>query len=91
MEGTGGNLDQSSRVQCVVDWFGPTDLATTGGRYQEAQASHSHAPIKELAIKGLSPRISAAYLVKTYGIEYRYNATRVGWFLPGLGNLRFDG
>lgn len=23
---TGGNLDQSSRVQAVVDWFGPTDL-----------------------------------------------------------------
>jgi acetyl esterase/lipase len=22
----GENLDQSSRVQCVVDWFGPTDL-----------------------------------------------------------------
>ena len=27
MEGTvGGNLDQSSRVQCVCDWFGPTDM-----------------------------------------------------------------
>ena len=27
LEGTvGGNLDQSSRVQCVCDWFGPTDL-----------------------------------------------------------------
>lgn len=23
---TGGNLDQSSRVQAVVDWYGPTDL-----------------------------------------------------------------
>ncbi|HSG40566.1 MAG TPA: Calx-beta domain-containing protein, partial [Thermoanaerobaculia bacterium] len=23
---TGGNLDRSSRVQAVVDWFGPTDL-----------------------------------------------------------------
>ena len=22
----GGNQDQSSRVQCVVDWFGPTDF-----------------------------------------------------------------
>ena len=32
LEGKGGNLDQSSRVQCVVDWFGPTDLATMGGR-----------------------------------------------------------
>jgi acetyl esterase/lipase len=26
LEGKGGNADQSSRVQCVVDWFGPTDL-----------------------------------------------------------------
>jgi acetyl esterase/lipase len=23
----GGNADQSSRVQCVVDWFGPTELS----------------------------------------------------------------
>ena len=26
LEGTGGNLDQSSRVQAVCDWFGPTDF-----------------------------------------------------------------
>ncbi len=26
LEGKGGNLDQSSRVQCVVDFFGPTDF-----------------------------------------------------------------
>ena len=31
LEGTGGNLDQSSRVQCVVDWFGPTDFTKMGG------------------------------------------------------------
>ena len=31
LEGTGGNLDQSSRVQCVVDWFGPTDFSKMGG------------------------------------------------------------
>ncbi len=30
LEGHGGNLDQSSRVQCVLDWFGPTDLTTMG-------------------------------------------------------------
>ena len=39
LEGSGGNLDQSSRVQCVVDWFGPTDLATMGGRYDEPDSS----------------------------------------------------
>jgi acetyl esterase/lipase len=26
----GGNLDQSSRVQCAVDWFGRTELTPTG-------------------------------------------------------------
>ena len=35
LKGTGGNLDQCSCVQCVVDWFGPTDLATMGGRYDK--------------------------------------------------------
>ncbi len=29
-EGKGGNLDQSSRVQCVVDWCGPTEFMTIG-------------------------------------------------------------
>jgi acetyl esterase/lipase len=28
LEGPGGNEDQSSRVQAVVDWFGPTDFLT---------------------------------------------------------------
>ncbi len=39
LEGTGDNLDQSSRVQCVVDWFGPTDVASMGGRYDEPDSS----------------------------------------------------
>jgi acetyl esterase/lipase len=30
LEGDEGNLDQSSRVQAVVDWFGPTDFNTIG-------------------------------------------------------------
>ena len=30
LEGNGGNLDQSSRVQAVVDWYGPTDLSKVG-------------------------------------------------------------
>lgn len=30
LEGDEGNLDQSSRVQAVVDWYGPTDFATVG-------------------------------------------------------------
>jgi len=31
LEGTGGNLEQSSRVQCVLDWYGPTDFTQMGG------------------------------------------------------------
>jgi acetyl esterase/lipase len=30
LEGPGGNEDQSSRVQAVVDWYGPTDFLTAG-------------------------------------------------------------
>jgi len=31
-EGPGGNADQSSRVQAVVDWYGPTDFLTVGAK-----------------------------------------------------------
>jgi acetyl esterase/lipase len=31
-EGPGGNRDQSSRVQAVVDWFGPSDFLTVGAK-----------------------------------------------------------
>ncbi len=43
LEGEGGNLDQSSRVQCVVDWFGPTDMATMG-----KQADNPGTPVAKL-------------------------------------------
>ncbi len=33
IEGDLGNGDQSSRVQAVVDWFGPTDLTKMGGMH----------------------------------------------------------
>jgi acetyl esterase/lipase len=37
LEGTiGGNLDQSSRVQAVCDWFGPTDLTKFADQAQAA-------------------------------------------------------
>jgi acetyl esterase/lipase len=38
LEGNGGNLDQSSRVQCVVDWFGPTDFTKMGGSHDDANS-----------------------------------------------------
>jgi acetyl esterase/lipase len=48
----GGNLDQSSRVQCVVDWFGPTDMsvffdqAAAGPNIFKAKPDHS--PLSDL-------------------------------------------
>jgi len=52
IEGTvGGNLDQSSRVQAVCDWFGPTDM---GVFFQEAgednifKAAPEKSPIDKL-------------------------------------------
>ena len=32
LEGAGGNNEQSSRVQAVVDWYGPTDFLTVGAK-----------------------------------------------------------
>jgi acetyl esterase/lipase len=36
LEGTGGNLDQSSRVQAVVDWYGPTDFVHWDPKFNKA-------------------------------------------------------
>jgi acetyl esterase/lipase len=43
LEGTGGNLDQSSRAQGVVDWFGPTDMTAMG-----KQADKPGTPVAKL-------------------------------------------
>jgi acetyl esterase/lipase len=49
LEGSGGNLDQSSRVQCVVDWFGPSDFASMG-----EQGDRPGSPVAQL-IGGPAP------------------------------------
>ena len=36
LEGKGGNAKQSSRVQCAVDFFGPTDFAKMGGNHDKS-------------------------------------------------------
>jgi acetyl esterase/lipase len=36
LEGNGGNADQSSRVQCVVDFYGPSDLTKSYGKSVDA-------------------------------------------------------
>jgi len=41
LEGQGGNPDQSSRVQAVVDLFGPTDFLRMGGSHDDARSPES--------------------------------------------------
>lgn len=57
LEGELGNPDQSSRVQCVVDWFGPTDFLAMG-RTQE----RPEAPVAQLLGGPLSQKQEAAKL-----------------------------
>ena len=50
LEGRSGNLDQSSRVQCVVDMFGPTDFLKMGGFHDSPNSPESRligGPIQE--------------------------------------------
>lgn len=49
LEGNGGHLNQSSCVQCVVDWFGPADMTTMG-----KQADKPESPVARL-IGGPTP------------------------------------
>ncbi len=57
LEGKSGNLDQSSRVQCVVDFFGPTDLTRVSPQQNKPDSPVSlllGGPLpekKELAVK----------------------------------------
>lgn len=49
-EGAGGNLDRSSRVQAVVDYFGPADLAKMGGTHDSPKSPESRligGPVQE--------------------------------------------
>ena len=41
LEGKGDHLDQSSRVQCVVDFFGPTDLTKMAGSHDNPDSPES--------------------------------------------------
>lgn len=40
-ERQGGNRELSSRVQCVVDWFGPADLTTMAGGHNQPVSPES--------------------------------------------------
>lgn len=50
LEGTQGEPGPSSRVQAVVDWFGPTDVAKMGGMHDNADSPESRllgGPVRE--------------------------------------------
>src|SRR5262249_1115640 len=47
VEGQGGHSDQSSRVQAVVDFFGPADLTKMGGKPDSAVAKLLGGPVQE--------------------------------------------
>jgi acetyl esterase/lipase len=41
LEGKDGDLDQSSRVQAVIDWFGPSDFLSFGEKSDDAKSAIS--------------------------------------------------
>lgn len=55
LEGELGHADQSSRVQCVVDWFGPTDFLAMGRTQDRADA-----PVARLLGGPLNTKTEAA-------------------------------
>jgi acetyl esterase/lipase len=53
LEGDGDNAGQSSRVQAVVDWFGPSDFRTIGGQAgPDSQLDHAAADSPEAKLIG---------------------------------------
>ena len=55
LEGKLGNEEQSSRVQCVVDWFGPSDFLSMGRTQEKADS-----PVAMLLGGPLSEKSEAA-------------------------------
>ena len=55
LEGPGGNLEQSSRVQAVVDWFGPTDFLTVGAKDTRANLLGGDAQTNKVQAMKASP------------------------------------
>src|SRR5262249_30221504 len=66
LEGQVGPTDQSSRVQAVVDWFGPTDFTKMGGSHDDPGSPESRllrGPVQESKEK--AARVSPiAYVTK---------------------------
>lgn len=56
LEGDEGNLDQSSRVEAVCDWFGPTDFLKIDDEY-------AHSDVKTVLPRAAAPDSLAAKLI----------------------------
>ncbi len=53
LEGKGGNTEQSSRVQAVIDWFGPSDFMTIAGQAPpDSRIDHAAADSPEAKLLG---------------------------------------
>ena len=80
-EGEGGNLDHSSRVQCVVSFFGPSDLTKSygksvdaaevlplylGGNLEEARERHVEASPLTWVTKNAAPTLCIHGTVDEY-------------------------
>jgi acetyl esterase/lipase len=55
LEGTEGNNDQSSSVQAVVDWYGPTDFLTAGRKDTRTNLIGGDPPTNREAARKASP------------------------------------
>ncbi len=58
LEGSEGSPDQSSRVQAVVDFFGPTDMTKMGGRHNAPNSPEARllgGPVQENKDKAAPP------------------------------------
>ena len=55
----GGNLDQSSDVQCVVDWFGPTDFLKWGDS-SDIKLDNPTSPVAKLLGGTVTTRLDLA-------------------------------
>jgi acetyl esterase/lipase len=56
----GANLDVSSRVQCVCDWFGPTDLAQIAKESSDLKPDAPDSPVYRLLGGPLSENLDKA-------------------------------
>jgi acetyl esterase/lipase len=77
LEGRGGNPDQSSCVQAVVDWYGPTDLAQMDAQAPpDSRIKHNGADSPESKLLGCAlPQCPADLMQRANPLTYISAAT----------------